>query len=57
MGYSFRTRTGFLIDELGPALLADIRITGFTWHFGLLLHLMVVDQRSTLPVGAAQSDV
>jgi hypothetical protein len=43
MGNSFRTRTGLLVDELGPALLADITITGFTWHFGLLLRLVLAE--------------
>jgi uncharacterized membrane protein YesL len=41
MRHAFRTGTRLLIDELGAALLADITITDFTWHFNYLLGLIV----------------
>lgn len=32
----FRTGTSFLVDQLGPALFAQITISDFTWHLNLL---------------------
>ena len=43
------------MDEPGPAFLADITITRFTWHIGLLLRLLMAERDLASALLSAQS--